>query len=122
MFDCLGQSTAYFPYRKSTPCININVDYEIQGTTADYGEINEGMTVAGFALSELHIDGASVASLAVIESRFAGAADNDIGITVCFLGTNGRVAAFSARSLFCAKQVAFELIPWASLRQTTGQC
>ncbi len=58
--------------------ININVDHEITGTTADFGEMNEGIAVVGFALSELHLAGATVDSLAVADSRFVGAANQDI--------------------------------------------
>jgi flagellin len=60
--------------------ININVDHEITGTTVDFGEMNEGIGAVGFALSELHLQGATVDSLAVAETRFAGAANVDIGI------------------------------------------
>jgi len=58
--------------------ININVDAEVSGTTLDYGEMIEGITQVGFALSELRISGATVDSLAVLDSRFAGAANVDI--------------------------------------------
>lgn len=61
--------------------INLNVDHEITGTTVDFGEINEGIGVVGFALSELHLAGATVDSLAVAEARFGGATNVDIGIS-----------------------------------------
>lgn len=65
----------------SSTGININVDHEITGTTVDFGELNEGIGAVGFALSELHLAGATVDSLAVAESRFGGAANVDLGIT-----------------------------------------
>lgn len=69
--------------------INIDVDHEITGTTVDSGEINEGIAVVGFALSELHIAGATIDSLAVAETRFGGAANVDIDATGTALSLAG---------------------------------
>jgi flagellin len=73
--------------------ININVDHETNGTTVDFGELNEGITVVpNFALSELQLAGATVDSLAVAETRFAGAANeiidiNGTGLTLADIDT-----------------------------------
>lgn len=65
----------------SSTGININVDHEVTGTTVDFGELNEGIATVGFALSELHLAGANVDSLAVSETRFGGATNVDIDIS-----------------------------------------